>query len=566
MQIRLPRVLTAMIVGGGLAMAGTVFQALLRNPLADPYVIGTAAGASFGAALGIAAPLALARCSPSGRAAPSWAWASCRCSPSPAASARCCWSTPSRAGGGRVQMVTLLLTGYAVSAVLAAGVALLMFISGRALGAIFSWLMGSLADAEWTDLAFAAPLMLFSFIALLTRWRSLNLLLLGDAQAASLGLDVEREKLRLTMLATLSTSAAVAISGTIGFVGLVVPHLLRLVIGPDHRLLLPASMLGGAALLVLADLVARHGAGRWHSGRRGDRPDRGALLPLPAAAQSPAARGRHGMNVSVAAPAVVGLHEVHFAYPRPGRDPLTVLRGRRPRRPSRRDGGAAGRQRQRQDDPAATASAARSNRSTGRSRWPGARWGSGRRDALARRVAVLPQQLDLPDGFRAAELVEMGRAPHARRLFGSTADDERAIERALADADALDLADRYPHELSGGERQRVLVAMALAQEPELLLLDEPTLHMDLAHQVALLRAMRRLQAERGLTVLAVLHDLNLAAAFAPRVVVLHDGRVAADGVPADVLTPQVVARVFGVRAEYALTADGAKHLAISIDG
>ena len=104
-----------------------------------------------------------------------------------------------------------------------------------------------------------------------------------------------------------------------------------------------------------------------------------------------------------------------------------------------------------------------------------------------------------------------------------------------------------PHELSGGERQRVLVAMALAQEPELLLLDEPTLHMDLAHQVALLRAMRRLQAERGLTVLAVLHDLNLAAAFAPRVVVLHEGRVAADGQPAEVLTPELVARVFGVR-------------------
>jgi ABC-type cobalamin/Fe3+-siderophores transport system ATPase subunit len=271
------------------------------------------------------------------------------------------------------------------------------------------------------------------------------------------------------------------------------------------------------------------------------------------------------MNVSVALTAVVGLHEVQFAYPRPGQDPLTVLRGVdlavHP------------------GEMVALLGANGSGKTTllrlvggtlkpdrGSVEVAGRQVGEWTRDALARRVAVLPQQLDLPDGFRAAELVEMGRAPHARRLFGSTADDERAIQRALADADALDLADRYPHELSGGERQRVLVAMALAQEPELLLLDEPTLHMDLAHQVALLRAMRRLQAERGLTVLAVLHDLNLAAAFAPRVVLLHEGRVAADGAPATVMTPDLVARVFGVRAEYARTADGAQHLAISIDG
>ena len=270
------------------------------------------------------------------------------------------------------------------------------------------------------------------------------------------------------------------------------------------------------------------------------------------------------MSESVAVTAVVGLHDVHFAYPRPGQDPLSVLRGvdlavhpgemvallgangcgkttllrlvSGSLRPQQGMVDVAGR--------------------------PAGDW---TRDALARRVAVLPQQLDLPDGFRAAELVEMGRAPHARRLFGSTAADERAIQRALADADALDLADRFPHELSGGERQRVLVAMALAQEPELLLLDEPTLHMDLAHQVALLRAMRRLRAERGLTVLAVLHDLNLAAAFAPRVVVLHQGRIAADGDPAAVLTPDLVARVFGVRAEYAQTSSGARHLAISLE-
>ena len=188
--------------------------------------------------------------------------------------------------------------------------------------------------------------------------------------------------------------------------------------------------------------------------------------------------------------------------------------------------------------------------------------GAWRRDALARRVAVLPQQLQLPAGFRVAELVAMGRAPHARRLFASSADDERAVARALVDADAADLADRPAEELSGGERQRMLVAMALAQEPDLLLLDEPTLHLDLAHQMALLAAIRRLRDHRDLTVLAVLHDLNLAAAFAPRVAVLDEGRVVADGSPAEVLSPELVRRVFGVAVDEARTPDGRRHLAL----
>jgi iron complex transport system ATP-binding protein len=185
-----------------------------------------------------------------------------------------------------------------------------------------------------------------------------------------------------------------------------------------------------------------------------------------------------------------------------------------------------------------------------------------RRNELARRVAVLPQQLELPLGFRVSELVAMGRAPHARRLFASTADDDRAIARALTDADASDLADRPAEELSGGERQRLLVAMALAQEPDLLLLDEPTLHLDLAHQVSLLAAIRRLRDQRGLTVIAVLHDLNLAAAFAPRVAVLDGGRVVADGAPGEVLSPDLVRRVFGVQVDEARTEDGRRHLAL----
>jgi iron complex transport system ATP-binding protein len=268
------------------------------------------------------------------------------------------------------------------------------------------------------------------------------------------------------------------------------------------------------------------------------------------------------MSVSVESLTVAALRDVHFAYLRPGRDPLPVLRGVNLEVTPGEMTALLGPNGSGKTTLLRLVSGAL-NPDRGAVEVAGRAVSAWGRDALARRVAVLPQQLDLPDGFRVAELVEMGRAPHARRWFGSTADDERAIRRALADADALDLADRYPHQLSGGERQRVLVAMALAQEPELLLLDEPTLHMDLAHQVALLRAMRRLRAERNLTVLAVLHDLNLAAAFAPRVVVLHEGRVAADGPPQRVLTPDLVARVFGVQVQLAHTEAGDRHLALA---
>jgi iron complex transport system permease protein len=259
-ELRLPRVLTAMLVGGGLAMAGTVFQALLRNPMADPYIIGTAAGASLGAIIGILAPVLV----PALAIGAGTAWLGLGMVQAFAFAggiATVLLVYAVARGNGRVPVVTLLLTGYAVSSVLAAGVALLMFVSGRALGAIFGWLMGSLAGATWPGLAFAAPLLAASFVLLLVRWRRLNLLLLGDDQAGHLGVEVEREKLVLTMLATLATSASVAISGTIGFVGLVVPHLLRLATGPDHRLLLPASILYGAALLALADLGARLAGG-----------------------------------------------------------------------------------------------------------------------------------------------------------------------------------------------------------------------------------------------------------------------------------------------------------------
>lgn len=181
----------------------------------------------------------------------------------------------------------------------------------------------------------------------------------------------------------------------------------------------------------------------------------------------------------------------------------------------------------------------------------------------ARRIAVLPQSLELPGGFRVGELVAMGRLPHASSRFGSSAADAEAVERALVDADLLALAGRVASELSGGERQRVGVAMALAQEPELLLLDEPTLHLDVAHQLALLEMIDRLRARRGIAVLAVIHDLAMAA-VAPRVAVLDAGRIVADGPPEAALTPQIVHRVFGVPVEEWESADGGRRLAVAL--
>jgi iron complex transport system ATP-binding protein len=172
--------------------------------------------------------------------------------------------------------------------------------------------------------------------------------------------------------------------------------------------------------------------------------------------------------------------------------------------------------------------------------------GAWSRREVAQRVAVVPQLGALPDGFRVEELVEMGRAPHARSRFGATVEDGDAVARALADADAMSLVGRRIEELSGGERQRVQVAMALAQEPSLLLLDEPTQHLDLAHQVALLATIDRLRRTRAMAVVAVLHDPTLTALADPRVAVLSEGRIVADGPAATVLRPELVAPVFGI--------------------
>lgn len=246
-DIRIPRVMTAMAVGAALAVAGVTFQGLLRNPLADPYVLGTASGAALGAAIAVLIPVktlvlgfglvhALAFAG-----ALVAVWAVYRLSRI----------------AGMAPMTGLLLTGYAVGSLLAAGLTMAMYLSGAQLRQIFAFLLGGFDGASWTRLAGALPLIAVGCALILVRARSLNGLLLGEEAAAHLGVDVRRERSVLLGLASLVTAAAVTVSGLIGFVGLVVPHVVRLVVGPNARQVLPLSLVWGAALLIYADVAAR---------------------------------------------------------------------------------------------------------------------------------------------------------------------------------------------------------------------------------------------------------------------------------------------------------------------
>lgn len=168
---------------------------------------------------------------------------------------------------------------------------------------------------------------------------------------------------------------------------------------------------------------------------------------------------------------------------------------------------------------------------------------------VARVLAVVAQDTAVGFDFTVEEVVALGRTPHLAPLRGETPLDRAAVQEAMRQTGTAPLADRLITALSGGERQRVMVARALAQEPRLLILDEPTAHLDIAHQVEILDLVRRLNRTEGLTVMAILHDLNLAALYADRLVMLKDGRCWADGPPAEVLTEANILAVYGSRVK-----------------
>lgn len=246
-KVRLPRVILSFLVGSALATAGVILQGLIRNPMADPYIVGTSAGAGFGATLAIVLNWNISFLGLS--TVPLFAFAGA------VVTVFIVYQLARQ--GTKVPVVNFLLAGLAVGFVLSAMTSILMVIGIKDYYKIVYWTMGSLAKGSWTEVNVIWPYLLLGFGVAIYLGRDLNLALMGEETAHNMGVHVERMKRTVLVTSALLTASAVSVSGVIGFVGLIVPHIVRMIVGPDHRRLIPAASVFGGGFLLISDTIAR---------------------------------------------------------------------------------------------------------------------------------------------------------------------------------------------------------------------------------------------------------------------------------------------------------------------
>lgn len=241
-NLRLPRILEAMAVGLGLSVSGAFFQGLLNNPMADPYILGISSGAALGATISMALGLGML-----GTEFFAFVTALMTIYVVISLSKR----------GPRMSMTTMLLTGVAVSAFLSAIISLMMFFNNHKLASIVFWMMGGLNLVSWKQVAVSLPIILIGSSIMYVFSREMNAIIMGEETAEHLGVNIEKVKNIILLCGSLVTAVAVSVSGIIGFVGLIIPHITRLLVGPDNRILVPFSAIFGAIFLVFADTLSR---------------------------------------------------------------------------------------------------------------------------------------------------------------------------------------------------------------------------------------------------------------------------------------------------------------------
>ena len=515
--IRLPRLVLAICVGAALAVSGVVMQAIVKNPLADPYILGVSSGASLGATLAILLGVGTAfGANYVGVMAFLGALA---------ASLGVLFLANV---GGRATSVKLILAGTALSSICSAASSFILYVinnSSNAIAAVGRWTMGSLAAASWDTNPTMLAVTVACVIFFLTQHRTLNLMLVGDESAVTLGTDLHRWRILYLVVASLLVGFSVYNAGIIGFVGLVIPHIVRMLFGTDHKKLLPISALLGAVFLLWADVACR--AAHRHS----DLYDRRALLHLSHGPQPLRIWRWRGMKLEAKdIEAVLGGN--------------AILRGVSLEVEPNEFVGIIGPN--------------GSGKSTllkciyrvlkpqaGIVKLDGTDIRELSYKKSAQSIAVLAQHNYYNFEFSVQDVVLMGRSPHKRAMERDNAQDYAIVAQALETVGMADMAKRSFSTLSGGEQQRVILARALAQQTPCLILDEPTNHLDITYQLELMDIVQGL----GRTVVAAIHDLNIAAMYCTRLFVMEKGQLVASGTPEEVLTPELIRQVYGVKAK-----------------
>ncbi len=567
-NVRVPRVLVALVAGASLGVSGLLLQVALRNPLAAPEIVGVSSGAVLGAVAALSFGLVQGP-APAGIVAAAVLGG--------LTAAALLWLV---AGGNRAQPAELAVLGVVVAAALAGATALLITLDPASLGGAVRWLIGSLNGRTWPHWALLWP---WALLWLAVAWALAavsTVLLTGDGPASSLGLRPPRARLLLVGVAVALAAGAVAVVGAVAFVGLLVPHLAWVLSGADLRRTVPVAVLGGGATLAAADALAQ-GMTRY-----GPALGTGGEFALPVGAVT--AFGGGLMLIALASRSHLAAETGRITGSPPRRG-FAALARHRAAPPSRKDEQTAlsfegisigfGGQtvlteidlRIGTGELVVLAGINGCGKSTllrlatgsltpeaGRVLLHGRDITGYRPREVARQLAVLHQHAPAVPGLTVRQLVRQGRYPHRGPIGMLRGAEDQICRDAMAEVGVLEYADREVDTLSGGERQRVRLALALAQETPILLLDEPTTHLDIRHQLEMLELVARVHARRGLTVVMVLHDLAQAARYAHRLIVVDQGRIAADGPPPTVVTPELLHAVFGVHAR--LVPDGDQEL------
>ena len=376
------------------------------------------------------------------------------------------------------------------------------------------WTMGSLGGAKWENVQVILPVILIGTLIFWSQFRNLNLMLLGDEVSITLGTDLHKARMIYMILSSLMVGFAVYCAGMIGFVGLIIPHVIRMVFGTDHRRMIPFSGLLGAIFLIWADVICRIILIRRGQGMKVEAEQvevsYGARKILKEVSINAGERefvGIIGPNGSGKSTLLKCMYRI--LKPEKG---CIYLDGREMQSMSVRES--------------------------------------------ARKMAVVAQHNYYNFEFSVSEVVLMGRAPHKKSLERDNARDYEIVEEALKTVGMWEFRQRSFSTLSGGEQQRVILARALAQQTPCLILDEPTNHLDITHQLQLMKLVKQLDA----TIISAIHDLNIAAAFCDKLYALKDGEIVGYGKPEEVLTREFIQEVYEVEAEIARDRKGKIHI------